>query len=70
MTAKDGHESCDKSDKKGRKNRGSIFVNAESNVGNGFDDDYLDINGEDGVSGTENCLRTGNVIISRPVEPE
>jgi len=42
-------------DRKGRKDRGSIAVDA--------DDDALDIAGTDGITGTENCLATGNVLI-------
>ena len=68
MTAKDGDGSCDNSDKNGKKNRGSIAVDATTDQGNGFDDEYLDIEGDDGVTGEENCLATGNVIIAGPVE--
>ena len=66
MTAKDAHPDCDASDKKGRKNRGSI--NVDATTGDGFGDTYLDISGLKGETGTENCLATGNVIIAGPVE--
>ena len=63
MTAKDADSSCDESDKKGRKNRGSIAVDATTTVDPPFNDDDLDISDSAGVAGDENCLATGNVII-------
>ena len=59
MTARDAVEGC--VDKNGKKNRGSIAVDADP-------DDELDISGSEGETGTENCLATGNVIIAGPVE--
>ncbi len=48
------------SDKNGRKNRGSIAVDAA--------DDDLDISDGAGFTSEESCLATGNVIIAGPVE--